>query len=209
MTGRPGLIETMRVDGGAVALLDRHMARLSASADALGIPLDTDAVASDLLRAASNLLVPSKLRLELASDGTADITSETLAPLPDHPVAVIADATVSSDDPLLRHKTTRRAVYTAARAGLDAVDDGFDALLLNERGEVSEGAITNVFAVLDGVWVTPPPECGLLPGVMRAEVMRVRNAVERVLMPGDLTRAERIILTNAVRGEVAVTLVSP
>ena len=59
-----------------------------------------------------------------------------------------------------------------------------EVILLNERGEVCEGTITNVFAdVGDGVLVTPALACGLLPGVLRGELLDEGRASEAVLSP--------------------------
>lgn len=103
-------------------------------------------------------------------------------------------------DPMLYHKTTERALY--ARAFRQAARDGFDdVLFLNQRGEVTEGAISNVFIVKDGRWFTPPIECGLLAGVFRRHLLESRPEIEeRVLSLDDLRSADAIYLTNAVRG---------
>lgn len=108
-----------------------------------------------------------------------------------------------SQDVFLRHKTTVRKLYDSELAR--AVEAGcFDALFFNERGELTEGARSNVFLKLDGNWYTPPLECGLLPGVMRQKLLDdpAYAAAERVLHAEDLARADKIVLTNAVRGAV-------
>ncbi len=72
---------------------------------------------------------------------------------------------------------------------------------LNLRGEVTEGAISNIFIEKDGRWLTPPVECGLLPGVYRRHLLETRPEIEqRVLHEEDLRTADAIYLTNAVRG---------
>jgi len=74
-------------------------------------------------------------------------------------------------------------------------------LFLNLRGEVTEGAISNVFIEKDGGWSTPPVECGLLAGVYRRHLLETRPEIEeRVLTLDDLQGADSIYLTNAVRG---------
>jgi para-aminobenzoate synthetase/4-amino-4-deoxychorismate lyase len=74
-------------------------------------------------------------------------------------------------------------------------------LFLNVRGEVTEGAISNVFVEKDGRWFTPPIECGLLAGVYRRHLLATRPEMnERVLLINDLRRADAIYLCNAVRG---------
>jgi para-aminobenzoate synthetase/4-amino-4-deoxychorismate lyase len=103
-------------------------------------------------------------------------------------------------DRMLYHKTTDRPLY--AQAFADAVRDGYDdVLFLNRHGEVTEGAISNVFIEKDGRWLTPPIDCGLLAGVYRRHLLETRSEIEeRVLSLDDLRDADAIYLCNAVRG---------
>ena len=74
-------------------------------------------------------------------------------------------------------------------------------LFLNLRGEVTEGAISNVFVEKDGRFFTPPVACGLLPGVFRRHLLAtLSNVNERVLREEDLRGADAVYLANAVRG---------
>jgi para-aminobenzoate synthetase/4-amino-4-deoxychorismate lyase len=112
----------------------------------------------------------------------------------------IAPQRTDPDDPMLYHKTTHRPLY--AQAFADALRDGFDdVLFLNLRGEVTEGAISNLFIEKDGRWFTPPIECGLLAGVYRRHLLETRPDIqERALHEEDLRTAAAIYLCNAVRG---------
>ncbi|KHJ60689.1 aminotransferase class IV, partial [Burkholderia glumae] len=116
-------------------------------------------------------------------------------------------APTSSSDPLLAHKTTRRAEYDRAWRAAEAAG-AFDMLFVNERGELTEGGRTSLFVRLDGRWYTPPLACGLLPGVMRAALLDdpAWGASERVMTPEDLLRAEALMVCNALRGAVMATL---
>ena len=81
-------------------------------------------------------------------------------------------------------------------------------LFLNVRGEVTEGAISNVFVEKDGQWATPPVECGLLAGVYRRHLLATRPEMqERVLHLNDLRHADAVYIANAVRGLRRVTIV--
>ena len=108
---------------------------------------------------------------------------------------------------MLYHKTTHRPIYS--RAFEEATRDGFDdVLFLNLRGEVTEGAISNVLVVNGDHWFTPPVECGLLAGVYRRHLLETRPEIEeRVLFIDDLRAADAIYLANAVRGLRRVEMV--
>jgi para-aminobenzoate synthetase/4-amino-4-deoxychorismate lyase len=110
-------------------------------------------------------------------------------------------------DPTLYHKTTQRPIY--ALEYQQAVRNGFDDVLFqNLRGEVTEGAISNIFIEKDGRWSTPPIECGLLAGVFRRHLLETRPEIEeRVLTLDDLRSADAVYLTNAVRGLRRVEIV--
>jgi para-aminobenzoate synthetase/4-amino-4-deoxychorismate lyase len=147
--------------------------------------------------------------LLLDRDGSLQITDEILPRLAAEQRigrVRIADERTDPTDKWLYHKTTHRPIY--ARAFEQAARDGFDdALFLNLRSQVTEGAISNIFVENNGRWFTPPVECGLLPGVYRRHLLATRPEIEeRVLTLDDLRRAEAIYLANAVRGLRRVTL---
>lgn len=205
-----GLIETMRWQPRAgFVRLDRHLARLSRSAAAFGFVCDLKTVEHALTAAVSGD-GPLRVRLQLAADGTPAVTALPFVPLPEDRVWIVRLATtrLSSADPLTRHKTTRRDVYERARAELPAAEAD-EMILLNELGLVCEGTITNVFIDAgDGrPLLTPPLSCGLLPGVLRAELLHEGKAQEASLSPTDLTSASRLFVGNSLRGLIAVRLV--
>ncbi|MGB3339289.1 MAG: aminotransferase class IV, partial [Devosia sp.] len=70
----------------------------------------------------------------------------------------------------------------------------------NERGELAEGSITNLFLERNGALLTPPLTSGLLPGTLRAELLASGRAAEQVLTLVDLETAQAIWLGNSVRG---------
>ena len=78
--------------------------------------------------------------------------------------------------------------------------DAFDILLWNERGEVTEFTRGNVVVSLDGKLLTPPLACGLLPGVLRAELLEQNVIAEAIIRREDLARARTIWFINGVRG---------
>ena len=153
---------------------------------------------------------PLRIRLALKPDGSFDLATQPFAPLPAETVwrVALAKTRLSSTDPLLRHKTSRRESYDAARAEQkpEAADE---MLLLNEKSEVCEGTITTLFVPApDGSLLTPPLACGLLAGVLRAELVEEGRARESVVTPDYLRKAGRFFVGNSLRGLIPARLVS-
>lgn len=201
------LIETMRWQPDAGFLrLDQHLRRLSRSADALGFRQPQDAKARLEKEVSGN--APLRVRLVMTYRGKMEVTATPFEPMPEATVwrLKIAKTRLQSEDSLFRHKTTRREPYEAARAEFTK-DEADEVILLNERGEVCEGTITNIFAeAADGMLLTPPLTSGLLPGVLRAELIRERKARGEVLKLDDL-RHRKLFVGNSLRGLIPAELV--
>ena len=205
------LFETMHATREAgVRNLDRHLARLEASAAALDFVFERASVEAALggQLAALPPATPSRLRLALHKDGRLELTAAALEALPPGPVTVrLADRPLDDPHGLGAHKTTLRARYDEGlRAALAA--GAFDTLFFDSAGRLTEGGRSNVFVLLDGEWRTPPAGRGVLPGTMRAVLLEDPSwaAREAELRVEDLLRAQRIVLTNALRGVVEARL---
>lgn len=205
----PALIETMRVESGRIALFERHLIRLGASASALGFVFDKDQVRATLAQAASDHWVSNdrpdgifRLRVEVGSDGCPLVEIHPLVPqagpLPEVQFAVEC---VSASDPFLRHKTTLRDLYTLATR-LAGEHSLADILFLNDEGHVAEGAISTVFIRKGDCLITPPVSVGALPGVLRAEMLANQSAkvIEQPFTCEDLLKADSVYIGNALRG---------
>jgi 4-amino-4-deoxychorismate lyase len=185
--GEPGLrlIETLLWDGRAAPRWVLHEARLRRSAGWLGWSCP------ELVPAGPDH--PARLRLTLDREGAVEWTVAPLPPAKAEWRVGLAAERLASGDPWLRVKSTRRAVYDRARV---ALPEGLDELIfLNERGEVCDGSITSVFFDRGQGMRTPPLECGLLPGVLRAGL----GCAEEVLRAEDLPNT-RLWVGNALRG---------
>ena len=182
-----------------------HLARLRATAERFCIPYDDRGLREqiDILNAAAN---PSLVRIRLALDGNASLTS---APLESAGASIricFSESRVRSDDAMLAYKTTWRPAHDAASETAQRLEC-FDALLRNERDELTEGSRTNLFVRIGGVLYTPPLCCGVLPGILRGELVSSGRAVERVLHESDL-QADGIFVGNSARGLLQAHLVS-
>lgn len=201
------LIETLRWQPDAGFLrLDQHLRRLSRSADALGFRQPQDAKGKLEKEVSGD--VPLRVRLVMTYRGKMDVTATPFEPVPEETVwrLKVAKTKLQSEDSLFRHKTTRREPYEAARAEFSK-EEADEVILLNERGEVCEGTITNIFAeAADGMLLTPPLTSGLLPGVLRAELIRERKARGEVLKLDDL-RHRKLFVGNSLRGLIRAKLI--
>ncbi|WP_295510060.1 aminodeoxychorismate synthase component I [Accumulibacter sp.] len=203
------LFETLRLENGVYPLLALHIERLQASARSLGFACPQRTLQAALAATtASRQQGVFRVRLSLAHDGRFAIDVSPLnAAEPGHVWhVVVADEALPADDYLLRHKTTARVRYDRALAALAEQPAVFDAVFLNTRGEVCEGARSNVFVERDGRLLTPPLGCGLLPGVLRRSLLESGRAVEQVLRREDLLQASALFVGNALRGLLPVIL---
>jgi len=202
------LIETILAARGHLAFLDGHLARLRSSAAFLGFALDQAALLAKL-EAATRALPPEPhiVRVLLARDGALTITSAPVVLAHGRRLAVgLAPRRVDSEDPLLQHKTTCRAIFDQALLSRPGCDD---VLLLNEKGELTQSCRANlVLQDPAGRLLTPARECGLLPGVFRARLLARGLAAEARLTLADLARARRFWLVNSVRGWQKAVLAS-
>jgi para-aminobenzoate synthetase/4-amino-4-deoxychorismate lyase len=198
------LIETMLWDDG-YPLIELHLDRLLDSAAYFGFDCERKAVETALMEHARafNGKLARRVRLLVDRSGEPHIADEFLVKSGEAAMPVrayISPQRTDPKDPMLYHKTTHRPLYSTAFK--DAVNAGFDdVLFLNQRGEVTEGAISNILIEKSGRWLSPPIECGLLAGVYRRHLLETLPRVEeRVLYAEDLRLADAVYLCNAVRG---------
>jgi len=197
------LLETLLWEDGNYVLRERHLARLLSSAEHFGRQVERAVLETALDSAAAHFNdAKRRVRLLVSPGGTPHVEASFLLPLPDAPqLAAVATTPVRRSDPFLCHKTTHRSVYEAHR---QAHPEAFDVLLWNELGELTEFTIGNLVIELGGLLWTPPRECGLLGGVLRAELLAEGKIYEHILRREDLEIAEGIWLINSVRGFVPV-----
>ena len=191
------------------SLLPLHLERMESSAAYFGFNFDRTSIHEALEDVGKRLAcgARTKVRVLLERSGAVKVTHTPVAEQTGSGTVTISTIRVSSSDRFLRHKTTRRQLYD--RLYEEALRRGDDEVLfLNERNEVTEGAISNVFAEKDGQWFTPPVECGLLPGIYRRHLLETKPAAaERRLLLEDLASADEVYICNAVRGCRRVTVV--
>lgn len=203
-----GLFETMRAEGGVVPLLDRHLARLDASARSLGlagVPAPDEARAAVLAAVAAFGDAPGRVRLTASGRPTLLVEVTPLPGAAPTVTAVTVRGAWLPGDPLAEHKSLSYARHRLWQRRAEAA--GADhALLLDADGRLGEAALASAFCVVGGELWTAPAR-GLLPGVARGIVFE-RLPVHEEAAGEELWRAaSEIVLTNAVRGAVPVVAV--
>ena len=196
------LIETMAFDPErGIPLLDRHLQRLSASARTFGFAFDRHAARNELQAATFRLRGSRRVRLLLARSGAVAIEVAPIPATPDGPVSVaVVPLPVALADFRLQHKTSDRAFYDTTRKAAGT----FEVVFARPDGLLTEGSFTSLFVPRGDVLVTPPLAAGLLPSVLRTELLASGRAIEGDLTAADLTT--EFFVGNALRGLIVARL---
>jgi branched-chain amino acid aminotransferase len=212
-----GVFETLRVYRGVPFAWTRHLARLRASADGLGLALpdiaELRAAADAVLQA--NDLRDARLRITVtggpAPPGSARGNDPPTAFLVAFPVeaaaasvdVVIAPWTRNENSAVAGLKTISYAANVRALAYAYERDAG-EAIFANTKGNLCEATGSNVFLVRDGTLITPPASAGCLLGVTRALVLELAAELgiataERDIPIGTLADCDEAFLSSTTR----------
>ena len=182
--------------------IDLHLERMCKSAANLKFKFEISEIKQKIVKIKSQSRL--RCRLTLRFDGKINLTTAPLIPNSKNWILGLSETILNSSDPWLLHKSSNSALYDAERAKLP---DGIDEFIyLNERNEVCEGTITNIFVKKAGQWLTPPLSSGCLPGVLRRKKIEDGSCQVKIVTFSDLHDAEKIIVGNALRGEIEAVL---
>ncbi len=192
-------------------LIRHHLNRLKESAKYFGFPYsERDIIV--LLKKRRRLFCNRyryRIRLLLFKNGYVSISQCKIDRKMGRTVNLIAISPrhTSSDDILLQHKTTNRTLYDQEYKKYKRL--GYlDVIFQNEKGEITEGAVSNIFIKSNGIHYTPLLKSGLLNGVYRRYLLDEKSEYirEKVLTLDDLKNADEIYISNSVRGIARVRL---
>jgi para-aminobenzoate synthetase/4-amino-4-deoxychorismate lyase len=193
-------------------LLPYHMNRLFNSSRYFDFHCDREAVLNELLGVEKTFDSRGKhrVRLLLSKSGNITVTSQEL---PEDnrrgviPKVKISEKRVDSANIYLYHKTTNRTLYDSEYRKF--VQKGyFDVIFLNEKDEITEGAVSNVIIKSNNRYSTPPISSGLLDGTYRQYLIKEgqKEVKQQVLYKRDLINSDEIYLANSVRKMTRVVL---
>ena len=230
-----GIYETMRTYHGRPFLYDRHMRRLRNSARMilLDVPFADADLASQIrdTMAAANLNGAEAYIRVLVTRGVGELTYDPQAtPTPsvvvivkpqvdppaeayDKGVRVVIVDVVRNHPKTVNPMIKSNNLLNSALAAQEAIrKGGFEGVMRNYRGELSECTTANLFIVKDGAALTPPLDAGLLPGITREFLFEIGKEVgvdvrEQVLHDDDLLAADEAFLTSTTREAVPIVTV--
>ncbi|MCP5493039.1 MAG: aminotransferase class IV [Leptospiraceae bacterium] len=193
-----GIVETILVTNKKLVFEKEHLERLKRSAAFFSFPL---------LKGLWNIQPECEnciLRLVVYKNGNFDLKYLPLSP-PKSNLVTVSDVILDSSNVFLYHKTTYRPWYKEA---MREIESGryYDVLFCNKQGELCEGARSNLFIEIDGIFYTPSLASGLLNGILRQNLIETQKATETKITPELLQKAEAIYCGNSVRGLAQVKL---
>lgn len=209
------LIEALYLDTKAEVYphIDQHLARLSHSANIFGFELDLQHIQEKLTHYKIRLGEQEKqshyfkIRLTVYQNGKVNIQHDAL-PQDEHNTSyriMLSAFKINSHSIFQYHKTSQRAHYNEAYQ-LAEKQGYYDVVFFNENDELAEASRHNIFIQTKGHYLTPPLSAGILNGIARSQFMRQHQVEEKKLSLNDLINADKILLSNAVRGVVSVEL---
>lgn len=197
------LLETLAFDpADGLQRLERHLERLARSAAELGFYFSRHDARNRLQSMTFRVKTVSRVRMRLGRSGALAVE---VTALPDTAEGswktAVCAAPLPATDFRLRHKTSLRSAYDLARQNSGAAE----VIFVDAAGYVSEGSFTNIFLKRGDQLLTPPVAQGLLPGVLRGELLEQGRAIESPLRLSDL--AQGFFIGNSLRGLMPAELI--
>ncbi|MCZ6596278.1 MAG: aminotransferase class IV [Planctomycetota bacterium] len=221
------VFDTLLHEEGCLMFVEEHVARLQRGARVLGIaaprwePFDALRSVADALDGRDAALRTTLSRGTPGRGPSLVVAARALEPPPAAGVTVaVSSLTKLADDPLERIKSTDRLRHVLAREEARRAG-AWEALVATADGDVVEGTVSNLFAVVDGALRTAAESRGCLDGVVRGRILadlereplcdaagvEVPVIVDRIER-ADLARAAEVFLTNSTGGVIPVTRVA-
>ena len=185
-------------------LLEQHLQRLEKTSHYFNFSLSLTEVITALEKLTLTFgAIKQKVRLTISFEGNITLQTEKLNDgiLKIGALVGIARKPIDSQMPFLYHKTTYRLPYKIA---LESQPQCHDVFLWNENGLITESTITNIVMDTPTGMITPPINCGLLPGTFRAQLLKEGKIREEIITLEHLRDTQTLFLINSVRGWIRV-----
>ena len=199
-----GLFETMAVVKGKVIFADRHLRRLQRGMRQLGIK-DSEEIRACFEKKDETMKDGMK-KVIVSCDNVVTSYGENPYTIKDYERGFhveIGEIKRNETSPFTYMKSLNYGVNVTEKRKMKA--RGIDEpIFLNSRGELTEGAVTNIFFVKNDTIYTPKVTCGLLPGILREWLMEEYAMKEAILLPEDVAEFEEMFVSNSLLGIMSV-----
>ena len=200
------IFETMKFSNGNFERLDMHLSRMQDAASFFLFKFDENYIIETLRKEISDYEAGKNYRVKISLNkwGKIKVEVKDIKLTSGEIKIIISEKVVFTENKFQYFKTTNRDLYNSEHKKYH--EKGFfDVIFINEKQQITEGAITNIFISKTGLLYTPSLSSGILPGIFRKHWLHTNiNIKEEVLYKDDLLIADEIILTNSLRGEVRV-----
>jgi len=198
------IFESILWENESFYLLYYHIKRLKNTAEYFLFCFDEENISAEFEKIKPDLDKEKKYKIKLLLDKWGKVKTEiTELKKRDFSGRIKVSETVMNNDRFLYHKTTNRELYD--RELKEANVGGFDEIIyLNQNGELTEGAFTNLFIEKKGKLYTPSVESGLLNGCLRETLLKTGKCSEKKMNLKDLKEADKLFIGNSVRGLIEI-----
>ena len=195
------LFETMLIENGKIKDWLVHINRMKMASEYFLFSFNYEKLNNIKNEVLNKVQSDNKYRLKLLLKKYGELNYEVTEYINERKKVkiILSEKRISSNNTFQYFKTTNRNIYNDEYQKWQN-EDFFDVIFLNEKGELSEGAISNIFVKIKGNWFTPKINCGILNGIERSRLLKEKsNIKETAIALDDLANAENIILTNSLR----------
>jgi len=199
------LFETMLFDDGKILFLEEHIERLRLAADFFLFNFNESKISKSIHDKIAELNPGGKYKIKLILNkwGRIKIAYSDFPIVPNNVKIIISGKRISTQNKFQYFKTTKRKLYDDEYQKY-STKEFFDVIFLNEKDEVAEGSIANIFLRNGNKWFTPPITSGILNGIYRSHLLKEKDYREKEISLEDLLKADEIKIVNSVRGEIKV-----
>lgn len=203
-----GVIETFRRQAnGTIPREELHIARLAASSAQSMSNIQSAFDDIKTTHPHEDLRVRVVAPTHPSDTVELNIETETFTPLNTPIKLALSRYPLSPQVQVTGMKTAARDFYDGERVRISHLTEAKEVIFLNARDEICEGSFTSIFIQRDDQLLTPPLTSGLLPGVLRQDLLAQGKAVEVRLGVEDLMTAEAIFIGNSLRGLMPATFI--
>ena len=204
-----GAFETIAVEQGKPVFLEAHYARLQRALEFFHLSVELEEIQKNVQRALAEKQIQTGrkvLKVAVSQKNITVSTRENKYQEKDYTegfTASYAKVKRNETSPFTYHKTFNYGdcILEKRRAMAAGIQE---PVFLNTRGEIAEGATSNVFFVKEGQIIAPPLSCGMLPGIMRQYLYENYEIQEQIILPEQVAEFQEMFLTNSLLGIMPV-----